>query len=83
MNQTAPTYARASLRRAASVTPTKMVTISIVPSTQPRRVVWRFEKPKEETMICRWFVRLFGTLSTAEKSAKSQVFGSYRASQNL
>ena len=58
----------------------EIVTISIRPSTQPRSVVCRFENPNEAVMICRWFVRLFGTLSSAEKSAKSHVLGSVSAS---
>lgn len=80
MNHVAPTYARASLNLAATVTPTKMVTISIMPSTQPRSVVCSGVKPNEETIICRWFVRLFGMLLIALKSAKSQVLGSRSAS---
>lgn len=74
------THARASLYLAASVTPVQMVTISTVPSTQPSSVVWKVVKPNEATMIWRWLVRLFGTLSSAEKSAKSQVLGSRSAS---
>ena len=35
----------------ASVTPVKMVTISMTPSTQPRRVVWRVVNPNWETII--------------------------------
>lgn len=66
--------------RAAIVTPVQMVTISTTPSTQPRRVVCRYEKPKDETMIERWFVREFGILSSAANSANSQVLGSSRAS---
>lgn len=80
MNHTAPTYARASLRRAARFTPTKIVTISITPSTHPSSVVCRGVNPNEDTIIDRWFVRLLGMLLIAEKSANSQVFGSLRAS---
>ena len=66
--------------RAARVTPVQMVTISTTPSTQPRSVVWRAVKPKEDTMICFWFVREFGILLRAAKSTKSHVFGSVSAS---
>lgn len=82
-NQTAPTYARASLNLAATVTPTKMVTISTRPSTQPRSVVCSGEKPKEATMSWRWFVSEFGMLSTAANKEKRYVFGSVNASRNL
>ena len=46
------TYARAFGIRAASVTPVQMVAITIIPSTQPKSVVWRAVKPKEDTMSC-------------------------------
>jgi len=75
-----PTYARLFGIQAARVTPVQMVTISTRPSTQPKSVVWRGVNPNEDTMICLWFVREFGILSSAEKSAKSHVLGSASAS---
>ena len=80
MKYTAPTYARASFNLAARCTPVQIVTISITPSTQPSRVVCRYVNPNDATMICPWLVRLFGTLLSAEKRAKSHVFGSRTAS---
>ena len=61
---------------AAMLTPVQIVTISTTPLTHPRRVVCRGVNPKEDTIICIWFVSELGILPRAEKSAKSQVLGS-------
>jgi hypothetical protein len=79
----APTYALELGRRVASRTPVKIVTISTTPGIQDKRVVCRAVKPKEATMSDCWFVNELGTLSRAEKRAKSHVLGSVRASTIL
>jgi hypothetical protein len=62
--------------------PEAIVMISTTPVTQPKSVVLRVEKPHDLMMMAFWLVRELGTLSRAEKRAKSQVLGSTRASMN-
>jgi len=76
----APTYALELGHRVASRTPVKIVKISITPGTQDKRVVCRAVYPNEATMSDCWFVNELGTLSRAEKRAKSHVLGSVKAS---
>jgi hypothetical protein len=63
-----------------SWTPMKTVIDSIAPSTQVSNVVWKSVNPKEETMICFWFVKELGILHNAANSANNQVLGSVNAS---
>lgn len=64
---TVPTDAR-------EFTPMKNVAIPTKSFTIASSVVWSVEKPKY-VMSCCWFVSEFGTLSNAEKSAKSILIG--------
>jgi hypothetical protein len=52
----------------------------MTPGTQDNRVVCRALNPNEARMSVCWFVNELGTLSKAEKRAKSHVLGSVRAS---
>lgn len=69
-------------RRDGRTAPDAIVRISTTPDTHPKSVVLSVEKPQLLMIIAFWFVKEFGTLSSAEKRAKSQVLGSRRASMN-
>jgi len=79
MKQIAVTYALEFGRHAARRTPVKIVEILMIAGTHDNRVVCRALNPNEARMSVCWSVNELGTLSKAEKGAKS-VLGSVGAS---
>ena len=77
-----PTHAILFGMRDAIVTPVNVDIIPITPETQERSVVCSWLKPKDSTISWCWEETEDGMLMNAANNAKSQVFGSFKASVN-